>query len=393
MLGLDLLSANISLISLSVSFFVAVILFYSPSKFNSSKYLSGVLGIISLIILLRFCVVIKMNLAIYLVIFVFPLLFFIGPLLYFYTRVSLFQKIAHKKELSLYFLPSILTFFIFLLLFYFFPEFLDFKNIQYQLGIVGLTTAIIISLASLYCGYFCFLSLRLIKLYEVELKNQFSSDERGRLVWLKALIVIIILCILTYFTLATIIYIGGFKLPPITPIEGIFQLGLVYLVLFYLIRKPEIISIPYSDTKLIIDEHLSLTQQTAQPKYQKQTLSDLERKNYLIRIQKYMNDEKPFLDEEITLSLLAFKLNIPAHHFSMTINIELSQNFFQFINSYRITTAKLLLSDPGNKNKNVLNIGLDAGFQSKAAFNKAFKMETGKTPTEYRSEILKDSAL
>ena len=100
-----------------------------------------------------------------------------------------------------------------------------------------------------------------------------------------------------------------------------------------------------------------------------------------------MQQEKPYLDDELSLHELASQLKIPIHHFSMTINIELGKNFFHFISSYRVLEAKKILSDPKSKELTILKIAFESGFQSKAAFNKAFKEETGFTPTEYRNQF------
>ena len=42
------------------------------------------------------------------------------------------------------------------------------------------------------------------------------------------------------------------------------------------------------------------------------------------------------------------------------------------------------LADPGQAEVPILTIALDAGFQSIGPFNRAFKAETGMTPSEFR---------
>ena len=49
---------------------------------------------------------------------------------------------------------------------------------------------------------------------------------------------------------------------------------------------------------------------------------------------------------------------------------------------------KLALSDVTQREVPVLTIAMDAGFQSIGPFNRAFKAETGVTPTEFRREAL-----
>jgi len=60
------------------------------------------------------------------------------------------------------------------------------------------------------------------------------------------------------------------------------------------------------------------------------------------------------------------------------------RNFAGFLNFYRIADAKAALADPSQADVSILTIALDAGFNSLGPFNRAFKAETGVTPSEFR---------
>jgi AraC-like DNA-binding protein len=62
------------------------------------------------------------------------------------------------------------------------------------------------------------------------------------------------------------------------------------------------------------------------------------------------------------------------------------------VNRWRLTDAKAALADPGQASVPVSTIALDAGFGSLGPFNRAFKAETGLTPSEYRAQALGDRA-
>jgi AraC-like DNA-binding protein len=64
------------------------------------------------------------------------------------------------------------------------------------------------------------------------------------------------------------------------------------------------------------------------------------------------------------------------------------RNFHTFLNRYRIDEAKAALSDLSQRDVPVLTIAMDAGFQSIGPFNRAFKADTGITPTEFRRDAL-----
>lgn len=119
-------------------------------------------------------------------------------------------------------------------------------------------------------------------------------------------------------------------------------------------------------------------------KYVKAKLDRGVMEEYRDQLTQYMNSEKPFKDPLITLPVLAKKLGIQPHHLSMVINTCLNQNFYAFINTYRINYACVLLKTPKTGEENILEIAYSAGFNSKSAFNTAFRRITGKTPSEYR---------
>jgi YesN/AraC family two-component response regulator len=96
-----------------------------------------------------------------------------------------------------------------------------------------------------------------------------------------------------------------------------------------------------------------------------------------------MQESKPYLRNELTLQELAKKLKIPRHYLSQIINDRLNQNFYTFINEYRVNEAKSLLLDPRFRHYSILAVALDSGFNSKATFNAVFKKQCGMTPSEF----------
>jgi AraC-like DNA-binding protein len=79
---------------------------------------------------------------------------------------------------------------------------------------------------------------------------------------------------------------------------------------------------------------------------------------------------------------------VPEYRLRRAINRGLgARNFNAYLNSFRIAEAKAALADPAQRDVPVLTIALDAGFGSLAPFNRAFRAETGCTPTEYRAKF------
>ena len=69
---------------------------------------------------------------------------------------------------------------------------------------------------------------------------------------------------------------------------------------------------------------------------------------------------------------------------SQIINERLNKNFFELVNAHRIKEAKKRLLDPDAEPLTILAIAFEVGFNSKSAFNAAFKKYTRMTPTQFR---------
>jgi len=94
-----------------------------------------------------------------------------------------------------------------------------------------------------------------------------------------------------------------------------------------------------------------------------------------------------YQDPELSLGLLAEKLNIPLHELSKVINTVFNKGFNDFINEYRVLDAARKMQDPAYDHITLLGIGFEAGFNSKTTFNRIFKQMTGKSPTEYKTQL------
>jgi len=109
---------------------------------------------------------------------------------------------------------------------------------------------------------------------------------------------------------------------------------------------------------------------------------------HISRIEKYMDKSKPYLLNDIHIDQLAKQVSIPSRTLSNIINHHFEMNFFEFINTYRITEAKRLLSEAEHSSKTVLEIIHETGFGSKSSFNSIFKQYVGMTPSEYRKSVV-----
>ncbi len=122
-------------------------------------------------------------------------------------------------------------------------------------------------------------------------------------------------------------------------------------------------------------------------KYQRSGLKEEEARKYLKQLLKLMEVEKPYLNGELSVLDLTFKLNIPRHYLTQILNEKLNKNFYTFVNEYRVEEVIRMMKDPKYKHFSLLALGLEAGFNSKSSFNNIFKSYTGYTPSEYRERL------
>jgi AraC-like DNA-binding protein len=121
----------------------------------------------------------------------------------------------------------------------------------------------------------------------------------------------------------------------------------------------------------------------AQPKYQRSALqtSDLER--IASKLKAHVFDEKLYLEANLNLFKLAKMTGVSTQNISQTLSQFLETTFFDFVNQARIEEAKNLLKE--NK-KTVLEVSELVGFNARSSFYKAFKKETGMTPSEFKKQ-------
>jgi len=106
-------------------------------------------------------------------------------------------------------------------------------------------------------------------------------------------------------------------------------------------------------------------------------------------LQELMDVQKLYRHHGLGIGDVGARLGVPEYRLRRLINRQLGhRNFSSFINGYRLTEARRALEDPTQAEVPILTIALDAGFQSLAPFNRAFKAATGTTPSDYRKRCL-----
>lgn len=310
------------------------------------------------------------------------LLLLCGPLIYFYTQSVLFKDFHFTKKRALHFLP-----FLFLFIATEISYLAAGHSMQIEIlkGILArkLPSAVYFFSVIIYVHFFCylFISLRLIKRYQLAASNQYSASEKITIGWLiNTIIFFLILMIISAVNAYLSFHSWQNAYFAMLSVTVVLLLLFIVLSLFKALQNPAIFS-GWAEKKM--DEAIQNV------KYASSTLREDEKKELLKKLQLHMQQAKPYLEPELTLDDLAAQLSTKPKVLSQVINELLQQSFFEFINNFRIEEARRLLTNPTDKKITVLEIMYEVGFNSKSSFNTIFKKQTGLTPSEFKKKHLK----
>lgn len=147
--------------------------------------------------------------------------------------------------------------------------------------------------------------------------------------------------------------------------------------------KPELL-LQYMPVKL-----LQAPEVTEDAVYEEVTTSkqeDVQLETWKQKVTDIIEQEQLYNEPELTLSVLAKKMNTNTSVLSRVINQGFKTSFNDFVNDYRVTAVKEKLKAGEQQTQTLLGIAFDCGFNSKATFNRAFKKATGLSPKEWMTE-------
>ena len=320
--------------------------------------------------------------------FPFPLLQ--GPFLYLYTGAVTNQLIASKHRL-VHFLPFLLTY-MFMLPFFLLPleeRVLVFKNegLGYE-TIMLVMNILIVTSGVVYVA----LSLWLLRKHKKLVEDQFSSVEKVNLAWLRYLIYGIgVIWLFVIFASDKMIFNSVVLFVFFLGYFGIRQVGI-----FTQNYPKEIDSGLNEDatTKVIesfetnlpttVDSNIQARiNEPKKVKYLRSSLSEALAMEIYTDLTKVINEEKIFVNPELTLAELAQTLDVHPHNLSQVINTYEEKSFYDYINLKRIEEFKRIVAVPENRKFTLLALAHDCGFNSKTSFNRNFKNLTGLSPSDY----------
>jgi len=119
-------------------------------------------------------------------------------------------------------------------------------------------------------------------------------------------------------------------------------------------------------------------------KYQKSSLLEHQKDALIEKIRIEMGEKRYYLNNLASVSGLSKKIGESSHHVSQVINERMNKSFFELLAYYRVKEAKRILLEDKLKKYTVEELADAVGYNSKSAFNNAFKKFSGQTPSGFR---------
>lgn len=296
--------------------------------------------------------------------------FLLGPITYFYFKSITDAAWSFSKNQLLHFLPFIIFVVIIPLIAY---KVLNDRQIDYGMlsvfdhrekivSTIQWTYSTVFIFQFVHLGYFLFKNLKIVNYYSKRLTSEYSNID-VKINWLKyfniALIIVLIFSVIfLYILLVTDIYRRHLDYIYVIPIGLLFNF----------------ISFKFMRTEWRPIENNS--------KYEGSSLNQDEIPDYIIKLNRLMENEKVYLNNVIRLSDLSEMMTINKHHLSQIINQHYGLSFYDFINQFRVNEAKdIIIKHP---EYTLHQVAFDSGFNNKTSFVNAFKKFEKVPPSKFR---------
>ncbi|MCH2213686.1 MAG: helix-turn-helix domain-containing protein [Flavobacteriales bacterium] len=328
--------------------------------------------------------------------------FLIGPVVYFYTKSLLNEGFTISRKALFHFVPAILYAFYSLVVFitdkivldefYFYADGRD-KDLSDWYQAAGLISM------SLYL----ILSLKYYTQYRKQIFNTLSYADTVLFQWIRnfsiAFLVLIFLRVLFFITnpdwgnfgnqfwyylsfsfVFTYVAIAGYSnvIKRVTLNES----GL----------KPYNVFTPYREKREVIRSQLAENQKSIDavatleepPKAQ---ISDEQLETWKKKLDSAMRNRLLYKNPRLNLADVARELCTNTKMISTVVNRGWDMNFNDYVNQFRIEVVVEKLIRGEHRDKTLLGVALESGFNSKATFNRAFKKITSNSPKEYLNSL------
>ncbi|HYG04177.1 MAG TPA: helix-turn-helix domain-containing protein [Chryseosolibacter sp.] len=310
-----------------------------------------------------------------------------GPLLFHYV-----YALTNAKPLSrpLY-IATLAPFLLYVIIFFYYDlRVFDNSNVQIRNGLLyfgndlSIMWAFLILLFIISEPFYLVLFYFQLKRYRNRLLDATSNAERLNFAWLRVLFWIWVITSVVLVP-ASVLSLGRpfISQADLDLLIHLSSFVFIFVAGYYGFRQARV----FSEERSLVPGSVASHGNLPYVPYAKSGLTRDELMTHHQRLLALMENEKPYLNGELGSSELAALLSITPNHLSQVLSQVQRQNFFDFVNSYRVDEVKKKLADPSFNHYTLLGIALESGFSSKTSFNTVFKKLTGQTPGQFHKTL------
>lgn len=293
-------------------------------------------------------------------------IFLFGPLGHIYFKRLLFSDLEEYRINFIHYVPFLLHLLFCFTILRFTPE--EYYSI-YQSGGFSKAFLIIEGTAIILNFYYWYKIKGSIKSYQRRSQKQFSFNQS-----VLEFSNVVLLFVFLFLSMWLLSFIGQYFLNFSVGIVNYDTVWigiplLIYIIGYYAIRQPEIFRISKEKKEI------------------KNRLDSKEAQALKLKLEKLIEQDKVYLNNELTLKELAHCLRTTTNNLSWLLNNVYNTNFYDFINKYRVDAFLRKLHDKEHLQKTLFSLALEVGFNSKSTFNKSFKTSVKDTPSNYIKKL------
>lgn len=306
--------------------------------------------------------------------------FALGSFIFQYIKTIYTAKIDLKV-----FIRSLLPFGVAFVIFSI-PKYLLGQSLDNKITVFEIISLLVPFSGILHLVYYLFLSNKLLKRYRELVKKNYATLNTLDLKWLS-------IWTRGFILFLTIDMISGVLLVAY-PILSIVYINLVYLGLliwyigYYGVNQAQVFLLNDTVPESNKNENTEATQKKPISFFNCESQEFIELK---VQLELIFTEQELFKKQELSLKETADLLGISDKKLSHLLNICLASNFYEYVNTHRVSYFKKTLNDSASKKLTLLAIAFDSGFNSKATFNRVFKQQVGITPIAFKKKSDKRS--
>lgn len=308
---------------------------------------------------------------------------FTGPLIFVYIKSLFEEKTKLIRKYYVHFIPTLL--YALCVSIPFLISIIKKGFIFGYLKVLNDHSDLIAIVLMLYFIFYTIFSLKLFYRYKSAMKFNFSNISENDFGWVKRMLIgiLMILCLdITLTMYELVVEKLNFETKYLTFISVITFMG--YLG-YYGVKQSKILLPDF-----LINTPIKTDKEGKKNEYLS-GINDEELYDLKLSLEHIMSIEKKYLDEDLTLSMLANTISISDKKLSAFLNQYLKTTFYDYVNKYRVASVKEKMKSSEYNNITLLGIAYESGFKSKTSFNRIFKKETGLSPSQFKSSFQKIS--